>query len=156
MDIEVMLVVGLIGITFVILNIIFLMVIFSMQRKSAQAEGWPAAGGTITRSELEWRRSSNNRGHVQYPVVHYSYRVMGKSYEGNRIAPGLAVGGTGAPSVVARYPAGSQVQVFYNPEDPADAVLEKKAPALVWMWLVMAVIDFMFCGIVPVIWIFSL
>jgi hypothetical protein len=30
---------------------------------------------------------------------------------------------------VARYPVGSSVEVFYNPDNPLDAALEKTAPA---------------------------
>jgi hypothetical protein len=38
--------------------------------------------------------------------------------------------------------------VFYNPQDPSDAVLEKKAPAQWLLWLVLVVTDVMLCGMV--------
>ncbi|MEW6406388.1 MAG: DUF3592 domain-containing protein, partial [Chloroflexota bacterium] len=130
-----------------ILNAIFLGVIFSTQRKAAAARNWPVARGTVTLSTLERRRSSSGSGSVSYPVVYYTYEAGGQRYESNRIAPGMEVGGTGSDKVVARYPAGSTVDVHYNPQNPAEAVLEVKTPATVLiMWLVLAVVNFMMCG----------
>ncbi|MGZ9235050.1 MAG: DUF3592 domain-containing protein, partial [Anaerolineales bacterium] len=54
-------------------------------------------------------------GTTNYPVVQYSYQVGGQPYQSTKLAPGPDVGGTGAGKVVARYPAGAQVMVFYNP-----------------------------------------
>jgi hypothetical protein len=71
----------------------------------------------------------------------YSYQAGGRSYEGNRIAPGPEVGGTGAPKRSAEYKKGSQVTVFYNPNDPSDAVLETKAPSLFWLWFALILVD---------------
>jgi uncharacterized protein DUF3592 len=69
-----------------------------------------------------------------------------------KIAPGPEVGGTGAGKVVRRYPAGAQVMVFYNPQNPADAVLETKAPAQWIMWLLLVIFDCVLCGVIPIIW----
>ena len=146
MNNEALLVVGIIGCTAVILNLIFLGIIFNTQRKMNAVKTWPSAMGTVTTSYLEHRRSSNNKGSVNYPVVQYSYQVGGQRYEGSKIAPGMEVGGTGAGKVVERYPAGAQVMVFYNPQNPSDAVLETKAPAQWVMWLVLLFIDLMLCG----------
>jgi hypothetical protein len=58
----------------------------------------------------------------------------------------MEVGGTGAGRVVERYPIGAQVMVFYDPQNPSDAVLERKAPAQWILWLVLAIMDLMLCG----------
>ena len=71
---------------------------------------------------------------------------------GGELAPGPEVGGTGARKVVARYPAGAQVMVFYNPQNPSEAVLERKAPAQWLMWLLLVVFDCSLCGVVPILW----
>lgn len=42
--------------------------------------------------------------------------------------------------------------MFYNPQNPADAVLEKKAPAQLWLWPVLIVFDIALCVVVPVIY----
>jgi hypothetical protein len=91
-------------------------------------------------STLESRRTSSGR-HAQYPVVLYSYQVGGRSYQGSLIAPGLEVGRTGAPARLAVYPTGSQVTVYYNPNDPSDAVLETKVPSLFWLWFALILVD---------------
>jgi hypothetical protein len=52
---------------------------------------------------------------------------MGQSFDGNRI--GFSSGSYGsakAEKLIAPYPAGAQVNVFYDPSDPAKAVLETK------------------------------
>lgn len=150
MNTELLLVVGIIAFVLFILNVVFLGVIFFMRRKMAAVSQWPSTMGTVIASYLERRRSSDS-GSTNYPVVQYSYQVSGQAHQGAKIAPGPEVGGSGAGKVVARYPAGAQVMVFYNPQDPADAVLERKAPAQWLMWLILAIFDLSLCGIIPII-----
>ena len=142
-----MLTVGILGCVFVILNVIFLAIIFFTQRKMNVVQGWSSAMGTVLASYLERRRSGDS-GSVNYPVVQYSYQVGGQTYQGAKIAPGMDVGGTGAGRVVEKYPQGAQVMVFYDPNNPSDAVLEKKARAQWLMWLLLVIFDVMLCGMV--------
>ena len=100
---ESMLTVGILGCVFVILNVVFLAIIFFTQRKMNAVQGWSSAMGTVLASYLERRRSGDS-GSVNYPVVQYSYQVGGQTYQGAKIAPGMAVGGTGAGRVIAKYP----------------------------------------------------
>ncbi len=140
-----MMTVGILGCVFVILNVVFLAIIFFTQRKMNVVQGWSSAMGTVLASYLERRRSGDS-GSVNYPVVQYSYQVGGQTYQGAKIAPGMDVGGTGAGRVVEKYPQGAQVMVFYDPNNPSDAVLEKKARAQWLMWLLLVVFDVMLCG----------
>ena len=151
MNAELLLTVGIIVFVLLILNVIFLGIIFFMRRRMAAVRQWPSTMGTVNTSYLE-RRSSSDSGYTNYPVVQYSYQVGGQPYQGMKIAPGPDVGGTGAGKVVARYPAGAQVMVFYNPQNPSDAVLETKAPAQWIMWLILIVFDVALCGVIPIIW----
>ncbi|MCC6498783.1 MAG: DUF3592 domain-containing protein [Anaerolineales bacterium] len=141
---EMLLTVGIIGCVFGILNVIFLAIIFATRRKMAAVQSWSPTMGMVLASYLERRSSSD--GSTNYPVVQYSYQVGGQSYQGAKIAPGMEVGGTGAGKVVNRYPEGAQVMVFYDPNNPSDAVLEKNAPAQWLMWLLLVVFDVMLCG----------
>lgn len=140
-----LLTVSIIGCTFLLMNGIFLGIIVSTQRKMNAMQSWSSTMGTVSNSYLERRRSSKG-GSVNYPVVQYSYQVGGQAYRGSKIAPGMEVGGTGAGKVVERYPAGAQVMVFYDPQNPSDAVLERKAHAQWVMWLVLVITDLMLCG----------
>jgi hypothetical protein len=151
MNPDLLLIVGILGFVLLILNAIFLGIIFFMRRKMAAVSQWPSTMGTVLMSTLE-RRYSSDSGSVDYPVVQYSYQVSGQTYQSTKLAPGPEVGGTGAGKVVARYPAGAQVMVFYNPQNPSEAVLERKAPAQWVMWLILAIFDCTLCGVIPIIW----
>ena len=151
MNTQLLLTVGIIGFVLLILNVVFLGIIFFMRRRMAAVSQWPSTMGTVNASYLE-RRSSSEGGSTNYPVVQYSYQVGGQAYQGMKIAPGPEVGGTGAGKVVGRYPAGAQVMVFYNPQNPSDAVLETKAPAQWLMWLLLVIFDCALCGVIPIIW----
>ena len=151
MNTELLLVVGIIGFVFLILNVVFILILFFMRRRMAVVSQWPSTMGTVSTSYLE-RRYSSDSGSTNYPVVHYSYQVGGQAYQGMKIAPGPDVGGTGAGKVVDRYPVGAQVMVFYNPQNPSDAVLETKAHAQWVLWLILVIFDCTLCGVIPIIW----
>ena len=148
---DLLITIGAIGLFFLTLNAIFLASIFLMRRRMAAVSQWPSTMGTVQTSYLERRHSSSDSGSTNYPVVQYSYHVGGQAYQSTKLAPGPEVGGTGAGKVVARYPAGAKVMVFYNPQNPADAVLETKAPAQWILWLILIIFDVALCGVIPII-----
>jgi len=148
---EALLVIGILGCTTVVLNVIFIAVIYFMRRKMAEVSRWPSAMGVVEMSRIE-QRSSSEGGTTDYPVVQYSYQVNGQGYQSTKRAPGPEVGGTGARGVVAKYPVGAQVMVFYNPQNPSDAVIERKAPAQWLMWLLLVIFNCSLCGAMPLVW----
>jgi hypothetical protein len=150
MNFNFLLTAGIIVFVLFILNAIFLAVIYFMRKKMAEVSQWPSTMGTVMMSTIDRRSSSD--GYTDYPVVQYSYQIGGQMYQSTKLAPGPEIGGTGAGKVVARYPAGAQVMVFYNPQNPSDAVLEKKAPAQWLMWLLLVIFDCVLCGVVPIMW----
>jgi len=152
MNITFLLTVGIIGFVLLILNAVFLGVIFFTRRKMSQVSTWTSTMGTVMMSTIEQRHSGNDSGYTDYPVVQYSYQVGGQAYQGLKIAPGPEMGGSGARGVVAKYPAGAQVMVFYNPQNPSEAVLEKKASGQWVMWLLLVVFDCVLCGVAPLVW----
>lgn len=150
-----LLVIGVIGFVLIVLNVVLLGVIFFMRRRMAAVSQWPSAMGTVMMSAIE-ERPSGEGGYSDYPVVQYAYQAGGQAYQSMKLAPGPEVGGSGARKVVGRYPAGAQVMVFYNPQNPSDAVLEKKAPAQWVMWLILFIFDCALCVvIVPILWFSS-
>ena len=87
---------------------------------------------TITRSEVGQSSSSDHDGpRTNYhPVVEYTYPVGGQVYAGKRIAFGPAKASarsTSAQAALAKYPLGGAVTVYYDPNNPAEVVLEKQA-----------------------------
>lgn len=133
---------------FLLLNGIFLGIIFFTRRKMGEIAQWPSTGGVVQRSYLE-ERSDSEGGSTSYPVVQYAYKVGANAYQGSKIAPGMEVGGMGASKVIAKYPVNALVTVYYNPANPSDAVLEKNAPALWIIWLLLIVFDLVLCCVVP-------
>jgi len=103
----------------------------SARRKALASQSWPTVAGTVTESEVKVTQHSSGSGmdaqettHYR-PVVKYQYSVEGMEYTGSRIAFGaMNSAHSAANAVVARYPAGASVTVRYDPEKPAEAVLE--------------------------------
>ena len=148
--VENLMILGGLGFAFIVVNAVFLGILYFTRRKMDAVAKWPYIMGTVRTSTTEYRSSDD--GGANYPVVHYTYQVSGQPYEGYRIAPGGEVGGIGAAKVAARYPVGAHVQVFYNPQNPSEAFLEKKAHSQIIMWIVLIVVDLSLCVFAPVMW----
>jgi hypothetical protein len=134
-----------------IFDAIVLGFIFFTRRKVAQAANWPSTLGTVTMSRIQMR-SSGEGGTTAYPLVQYAYQVMGQPYQGSKVMPGPDVGGSGAHKVVARYPAGAQVMVYYNPEKPSETLLERGMPGFLRIfWIILIILDVFLCGLAVVL-----
>lgn len=87
-----------------------------------RATQYSTALGTVTHSEVE--TSDGEDGPTYRPKISYTYSVAGKQYAADRYRYGqFSSGDRSAFRVVASHPAGRQVEVHYNPDDPSDAVL---------------------------------
>lgn len=107
-----------------------------------QAQSWPTTTGQILFSGTEPRRSHSSEGgyHTShYPVVQYAYQIGGQVFQSNRLHMGTDIGyglKRQAEKTVAPFPVGAVVPVYYNPANPADAVLNPTSPAskiLLWV-----------------------
>jgi hypothetical protein len=147
--VEIIIPLVIVAFVFGVFNTVFVAILFFTQRQVRTISKWPSVRGTVLSSRVELRESGEG-GVMEHPAVVYSYEVKGETYKGERIAPGPSLSGSGAKQVVARYPAGNQVNVYYNPKDPSDSVLERKATIL-WVWILLFVVDCILCGVVPVI-----
>lgn len=117
---------------------------FQSRRGAGVCRGWPATTGQVLHSSVQRRRKIGNKT-AAYPAVVYRYEVQGASFQSDRIFPGLAAGGDWfAARKVSQYPAGKAVTVYFNPLNPAESVLEKRAPANVFLLLLVAVVLFFF------------
>ena len=104
------------------------------RRAASIARAWPTTQGRIVSATLLARRTTTGGHGVAlnwFPDIRYEYEVAGTAYRGDRVFAGLAVGSSFRGSVerkLAQYPEGRMVQVFYNPANPSQAVLETTAP----------------------------
>ncbi|MBN1979605.1 MAG: DUF3592 domain-containing protein [Anaerolineae bacterium] len=123
------------------------LIAFSLRsrKKAAASQSWPATFGQITKAEVKQSASTDDDGrttYAYYPAVEYTYQIGGQTYTSKRMSFGgvVAYGSWAkAEAGLARFPVGSQVTVYYNPEKPAEAVLEQKAGGFAWGMIVGAV-----------------
>jgi len=115
---------------FRILGLLGMGVSLSMVRKSLKCRYWPQAMGKVESCGIRNDRISsgdNHGGMSNTPFVFYVYFVNGRKYQGNRISVGEHGGSLQyAQNIIANYHPTRNVVVYYNPDDPADAVLDTK------------------------------
>jgi Protein of unknown function (DUF3592) len=99
------------------------LILRSVYRQYA-ASHYPAAPGTITRSEVTHHRTS--KGGTSYnALIEYRFTVDGREYTGDRLRFGMASSSLAiATAAVEAHPAGSAATVYYNPADPQQAILD--------------------------------
>ena len=116
----------------VVLVIGIILIIFSSMTiyKCINSGTWPTTEGQIRKSEM-YISYDYEDGHKYQAEIEYSYRVDGRGYVGNRVSyrwndnPSSRSSDKGYyERVLEKYPAGKNVTVHYNPDDPDEAVLE--------------------------------
>lgn len=118
-------------------------------KKDKAIAGWPRAPGKIISSRIE-TRTRNVRGQDGYyrehtshePIVEFTYEVAGFEHRGDRIA--RVVYPSNKRPDLGRYPAGQDVMVYYDPDDPKTAYLEIHRSGAAVVLFVMGVV---FCAI---------
>ncbi len=97
-------------------------------RKKAKATGqWPSTRGRVVASDVYRHPDTENGPGSEDVRVAYDYEVAGATLRGNRVS--LSGSGSGTTKAkLARYQPGTEVDVFYDPQKPASAVLERKLP----------------------------
>jgi hypothetical protein len=95
--------------------------------RTAKTAKWPSVKGRITRSEIVTSATKTGPVVKVEPVaeISYDYSVEGRQYEGYRlrVIPMLHSTAPTPEETVARYRLGKTVEVYYDPDDPADALL---------------------------------
>lgn len=111
------------------------LVLFSAKskKKTGLSQYWPSTSGTINNSEVRQSASTDDDGNISYfyyPHIEYSYVVAGQTFSSKQISFGGAQGFKNtnqAQLILTRYPVNAGVWVFYNPQNPSEAVLERVA-----------------------------
>jgi len=102
--------------------------------EARRARNWHSTPGTVIKSRVRTRKRTDIEGRSRFenePLVTYEYEVDGRTYRGARISFAERISGGEIDAWLKRYPAGKAVQVYYNPADPAQAVLERSLPPVV-------------------------
>lgn len=97
--------------------------------KARASETWPVTSGVVETATVV--SSTDGDGDTMYEAdIVYRYAVLGRDYRGSDVEVGGQVRSSSrkhALRVVNRYQPGDAVDVHYNPDDPADAILEPGA-----------------------------
>jgi hypothetical protein len=103
-------------------------------RKAKASLAWPSVPGAVVSSVMV----QEGTGEVVTftPVVTYNYVVNGQALQCNRVRFSPVRG----KKVLEKYPTGNPVQVFFDPQHPSTAVLEKGGSTRVMMFAGVAVI----------------
>ena len=115
----------------------------SMYQKSKEAEHWPISNGEVKVSEVESYIERDSRSHQSTKMytakskshhstkmykakVVFEYFVNGVMYQSNKISFGEFSSSSPkhAQKVVDKYYVGTGVDVYYDPDNPAEGILE--------------------------------
>jgi hypothetical protein len=115
---------------FILLLSVLIVILSRSMMKARATRQWPTTNGRVLSSYVGShvsRSSSTTHNLIYEPQVMYEYAVNGKTYQCKQINYG-AIGGSSAVAwanaIIEKFPATSTVQVYYNPSQPSDAVLE--------------------------------
>lgn len=110
-----------------------IMIIFGIRnrKKGTESQEWPRVTGTITNVNISKDTDTDAEGFttVTYkPEIEYQYEIGGNQFTSTRVS----FGGTRtynsykkAEEATAKYPLDGAISVFYNPQQPEEAVLEQ-------------------------------
>lgn len=104
--------------------------------ESALGYTWPQVTGKVVSSEVRstLMETTKTKYLAYWPEVQYEYKVGTVRYSGNRVRfTQHGMDEAESKRVVTQYPVGKAVPVYYNPNDPEAAVLEK---GIYWRMLV--------------------
>lgn len=91
-----------------------------------QSQSWPSTAGIVLKSRVEVLGGEYTS---VIPRVLYEFGVGGQNYQSEKIRPGdgylTSYPSGNAYEIVDKYPVGTAVEVYYNPENPADCALER-------------------------------
>jgi len=107
--------------------------------RGLQSRSWPTTAGTIVYAGWQsYQRSGayigpnyNAAPFLHQPDIHYRYEVNGRVYEGSRVSLHDHRDGNlgNVKAIVERYPVGSAIEVYFDPSEPSQAILE---PGVAW------------------------
>jgi Protein of unknown function (DUF3592) len=126
-----------------------------------KAKSWLSVSGKVIASRVESSKKKpgdpgydfNDTEVSNVPFVEYEYNVGNRTHRCHRITIGEKTADFELEEILARYPVGASVTVFYNPANPQQAVLERDLPAKMMFWGLGCLMLFFIGG--PLIAVFS-
>ena len=107
----------------------------------AQSFNWVQTEGEILQSDVEVVNQADGTRYY-HAGASYRYVANGETHTGERLFFGQWDGPVrgDAQQIVDRYPPGQAITVYYNPADPAQAVVERRVGRGPWLALPLALL----------------
>lgn len=118
--------------------------------KRLEARTWPTVQGKVVHSS--YGRSNSGKGTSYRPEVYYEYAIADRTFHASRIQTGPEVVSSKneVERLVARYPVGKAVAVYYSPRKPSDAVLDPAAQSSGGFWEMAVGLGFLMTAILTI------
>ncbi len=112
---------------FFLIGLALVFVGYQTYRKSDESMSWPTTMGTVKTSEVRRTIGANNEFHS---YIEYEYSVLGSDYVSHTVTFSELMGMQDTRKSVARnavnkFPAGSSVTVYYDPQNAQKSVLQR-------------------------------
>ncbi|MCG6157513.1 DUF3592 domain-containing protein [Rubinisphaera margarita] len=108
---------------------------------------WPTTEGRVISSTVQTKHGTGGDPSRYFPVVEYEYTVNGESLRGDRISYDTQLmAQSSAAAIAKRYAAGREVTVFYDPDAPADSVIDPGASRTSWLGIAVGVVFVVVAG----------
>lgn len=124
--------------------------------QNSRAETWPITTGVITVSEMsntkehnfnKWFAALGSKRWTYYtPFIEYEYTVNGIGCKSDVLGfvDQASPYSADISRILEKYPLGKSVPVYYNPENPTEAVLDKQPDMPYWLFSAMGGVFFVF------------
>jgi hypothetical protein len=116
------------------------------------AKSWVTADAVVLESTVRAHRGDDSTTYSVY--IAYEYRVDGRKYSGDRFrfTGGSSSGRDGKARVVRQYPKGHRFQVYIDPEDPWQSVIQRDAGKGLYLMLLPLIFTLVgFAILIPVL-----
>jgi len=128
-----------IGVMVIVGGILCFLMGFACYKHSLKSLNWPTTYGTVTSSKVVHKVVGTVNQYIA--TVEYNYNVRNNEYTGDKID----VGPVGSlpwleEEKIKPYQVGARVQVYYNPQDHSEAILEPGVKSGTIWWLVVPII----------------
>jgi hypothetical protein len=119
---------------FVLAGGVYLVIALRNVARAKASADWPSVRGIIRQAEV--RRETDRKGLRYFGAqIVYDYEINGLVYTSSKVSFGDYSSGNPAHAdeIVAQYPVGAQVRVYYDPAAPRVAVLETGIRGAAWL-----------------------
>lgn len=131
---------GMIGVTIFwcgIMSVFIVIVVGSILRHRDAKARFVATEGVVLASKVKTHAGDSDSGPTYEPLIKYRYTVAGQEHTSTQYSFGTwsTSDSQDAGRIVRRHPKGRKITVYYDPDDPAEAILALEVPGIQYFML---------------------